>query len=145
MVYKIYLAGGWSFRKEIDEIRKDVLATGFEVCSHWTDRENGKTTSSALSDDAIEDFREISECNFLVAIMTDKKYEYRGCFTEIGYAIGNERRVVIVCDGVETRDGDISTYTHHCMTNVFYWHPSIRRFKTVADALKFLEVARNDE
>lgn len=138
-----------------NDIRKYLLqleefnSRQFEICSTWIDRETGDNTSSAQAQDAYLDIKEVLESDVLVAIMDDPEYAYRGTFSEIGCALGANKPIIIFCPGIVTgvisnNEKDSSkadepskfdktqrvNYSHKCMTNVFYHHPSIRHVKT---------------
>lgn len=141
-MYKIYVAGGWSFRREIDVITKRLGAVpGIEITSHWIGRENGRGDPQHLAECAKGDIDEVTAADAVVAIMTDKEYAYRGTFTEMGCAIGQGKPVLVVCDLVCTEDAAVSppkyTYSHACAWNVFFHHPSVIRVPTV-DAVEAL-------
>ena len=149
---KIYVAGGWKFRTKIQEIM-DLLNEyqEFEVISGWVGRENGDRSPNSLSRDAHFDFSEISQSDVVFVVMTDDKYAYRGSFTEIGYAIGIKRPVIIWCDGAirsQTVVQDVVTeeqesvdveYTHYCMSNVFFHHKEITRVDSLVKGIRELK------
>lgn len=135
----IYLAGGWKFRHNIKKVIPKFEEAGIKVISTWIKRENGVNTPKMLANDALLDIEEVLEADITVAIMDDDSYAYRGTFTEIGCALGQGKRVIIVCPGTATKIGDIEyEYSHYCMTNVFYWHPLVTQVKTVEEAIEKL-------
>lgn len=149
---KIYVAGGWKFREKIKEIMELLDEhSDFKVISGWIARENGDFSPKALANDAYFDFQEIQESDVVFVVMTDPDYSYRGSFTEIGYALGIKRPVIVWCDGkirsqttvtnettgeVEKVDVD---YTHSCMTNVFFHHPEIIQVDSLAKGIQELK------
>ena len=149
---KVYVAGGWKFRAKIKEIMELLNEyQEFEVISGWIDRENGDFSPSALASDAHFDFKEISESDVVFVVMTDPKYAYRGSFTEIGYAIGIKRPVIVWCDGAirkQTVVHDVESdekesvdveYTHYCMTNVFFHHKEIIQVDSLVKGIRELK------
>jgi nucleoside 2-deoxyribosyltransferase len=136
---KIYTAGGWPFRGEISDINNELKSKGLDVISTWIEAETGISTPEDSAKDAVRDVEEIKKCDILLAIMTDEKYAYRGTWFEIGCALALNKKIIIVCPYGETKVSDTKyEYTHYCMTNVFFWHPSITRLKTLNDALSYI-------
>lgn len=130
---QLYVAGGWIHRASLKGVMQSLRNSGFGVTSGWIERENGDYSPKALAEDAKADFEEIRDADVLVAIMDDPTYAYRGSFTEIGYALGLGRHVIIVCP-LERRESEGNwTYSHTCATNVFFWHPNIVQADTIAD------------
>jgi nucleoside 2-deoxyribosyltransferase len=159
---KIYVAGGWKFRNQIKEVMEllDEYKEGgnpvsdhrpFKVISGWITRENGDSSPQALANDAYFDFKEIQESDVVFAIMNDPDYSYRGTFTEIGYAIGIKRTVIVWCNGkirsqstvTNETTGEVEkvevNYTHHCMTNVFFHHPEIIQVDSLVKGIQELK------
>jgi hypothetical protein len=78
-----------------------------------------------------------------LAVLDDDKYAYRGTFTEVGCAFGQNKSVVILCPGTSTKlSDDRYEYSHYCMTNVFFHHPNAihaTKFDQVVEILKELQ------
>jgi nucleoside 2-deoxyribosyltransferase len=103
--------------------------SGFRITSNWPDREHGADTHEAYTFFADADLKEIDECDSVLAIMDDPKYAYRGTFTEIGYALGRKKNVMIVCPCIDPNG------KYFCTTNVFFHATGVSHFDTVEDAI----------
>lgn len=135
----VYVAGGWEFRVRLKLLMDTIQEKGLTVTSKWIERENGVNTPEALASDANFDISEVCASDYVLAILDDTKYAYRGTFTEIGCALGAGKRVIIVCPGEGEKLSDTRyNYSHYCMTNVFYWHPSIVHVTTVEEAINII-------
>ena len=140
----IYLAGGWKFRADIAPIKLQLESKGYNVVSHWMERENGIVTPDDFQHNANMDIKEVIESNILVCIMTDSKYAYRGTFTEIGCALGQNMPIIIVCPGTKTKLSDNKwEFSHYCQYNVFYWHKNIQHSKDIYEAFEFLNLVNH--
>lgn len=138
----IYVAGAWYNRHELKKLM-DRLASehGFRITSTWPGRETGINTPDKLALDAKMDLEEVANADMVLAVMEDPKYAYRGTFTEIGYALGQNKRVFIVCPGTVKQLSDTKCeFSFDCMTNVFYWHPNVIHCATLEEAVSKLVV-----
>jgi nucleoside 2-deoxyribosyltransferase len=137
-MYKIYVAGKWGDRKDIKKNITYLNSLGFEVVSKWVDREHNIHPEDYAQCSKL-DIDEVSECDKLLAIMTDPEYPYRGTNAEIGCALGLKKPVVILCDGVSKKINETQySFSHFCMKNIFYWHPTITHVNNLDDAIKEL-------
>lgn len=134
----IYLAGGFHQLQAIDYIKDQITTQGYKVNSNWTKREVIDQTPENKEYFADCDVNELLQSDYIIAIMTDPKYAYRGTFTEIGLGIGSNKNIIIVCDGNVRREKGEIIYSHYCMTNVFYWHKSIIHVSNITEALEFI-------
>lgn len=142
----VYVAGGWPFRHDVKAVMDRFRDEGFNVVSGWIERENGINTPDALANDAIADIEEITRADVVFAVLTDDKYAYRGSFTEIGCAIGQNKPVIIFCPGTAKQVPDNENryeYSHVCQSNVFYWHPICRHVSTLEDGIDILKNLKN--
>ena len=136
---KIYTASGWPFRQEIAKLNVRLMDKCYDVVSTWIEAETGISTPEDYSVDAMRDVAQVCGCDILLAIMIDPDYTYRGTWTEIGMALALNKRIIIVCPGTAIKESNTKyTFSHHCMTNVFYWHPRIQRVQTFEEALSSL-------
>lgn len=133
---KLYVAGKWGDREEIDRLMDQLETRGHQITHRWTRFEQHDQGSQTLVDNlpysvdhlshaAVFDIRGVQEAEMVLVFMTDPKYAYRGSFTEIGCALGLNKQVFVVCP-------DENAY---CRTNCFFHHPNITCFADVETAL----------
>ncbi|VBB17545.1 hypothetical protein YASMINEVIRUS_7 [Yasminevirus sp. GU-2018] len=137
---KIYVAGAWIHRADAQQKMVKLRELGFFITSNWVTRENGVNNPSDYRECAKLDFDEIDDADTVFAIMTDDQYPFRGAFTEIGYGIGRNKRIIILSDGTCTKQQDNVNvdFSHACMKNVFFFHNSIEHVKTFEDAIRLM-------
>ena len=139
---KIYVAGKWGDLHKIKQISNEMQALGLEITSTWYTRPRRMVDSrAALGREAADDIAEVGQADAVLAILDDRFYAYRGTFAEIGCALGQRKRVVVVCPGSPDGHGvDLDPdYSHYCMTNVFFHHPAIEWVATVNEAACLLK------
>ena len=99
-----------------------------------------------------QDVQGVLNADTILVFMTDPKYPYRGTCTEIGVAMGSNKRIIIICDGIcikrdigpsdktDQRMDDSFEYnfSHFCMQNVFFWDHRIEHVASFGDALCLL-------
>jgi hypothetical protein len=132
--FRLYIAGAWPSRKLIKKIMLRAERLGFEITHDWTSAEGSELSAcrarmTNLSSDyerspearrhfgrcAQVDLDGVKRADAVIACLY-ADYAYRGTFTEIGAALSLQRPVVILGpDRIEAS------------TNVFYWHPDLRR------------------
>ena len=137
---KVYVAGKWSDRKQLQLVMNDLRDLGFDVISGWVEREDRAYTPEALGRCGKLDIDEVSECDVLLAVMNDPEYPYRGTYSEVGCALGLKKKVVVVCNGTSECKEDKYEFSHYCMRNVFYWHPSIVHVSTIDEAIAAMKL-----
>lgn len=136
----IYVAGSWVERNQLKEIMNQFRSSDFDITSDWPDYEQKHCEPYECSLISGLDFQNIKRADVVVAVMTDPEYPYRGTNTEIGYAIGSGKKVIIVCDGKieKSEDSDRYIFSHACMSNVFFWDKTIQHVTCIDDAIKVL-------
>ena len=138
----VYTASGWPFRADIAKINERLnRVLGVKVISTWIENEDGDNSPANCGVDAKRDTDQVAACDVLLAIMNDAQYAYRGTWTEIGFALGTGKRVIVVCPGLGSERANTPTsyaYSHVCQTNVFFWHPAITRVRTLEEAIALL-------
>lgn len=137
----IYVAGAWIHRADVQQKMEELKKLNFTITSNWVTRENGVNNPDDYRECARLDFEEIDNADTVLAIMTDNQYPFRGAFTEIGYGIGRDKRIIILSDGTCTRKPDNINvdFSHACMKNVFFFHHSIEHVASFDDAIKLLK------
>lgn len=134
---KVYIAGEWDFRGTHEHASTLFKKRGLAVVSKWLERETGETTPSEMATRAVKDTEEMNMADVLVAIMLDKQLTFERSFTKIGFFLGQQKPVFIVCDGIVGNIVDTKNpcYSHRCMYNPFFHHFSVKRVDTLDRAI----------
>jgi nucleoside 2-deoxyribosyltransferase len=133
---KIYLAGKWSDKKENKDKMNLLIDDGHTITHDWTNNEITTRNHEELQKYAILDINGVMNADVLIAVMDDPEYAYRGTFTEIGAALGNNKPVIIISKCLNEMD-----IHHYASTNCFYHHSLIKYvscFENVFELLKIL-------
>ena len=93
------MAGAWTDRKHLQEVMDELRSKNINVTSNWPSREDTLDIPTVYRDCSRFDIEEIKSADYVLAFMTLKDYAYRGTFTEIGCAIGANKKIIVVCDG----------------------------------------------
>ena len=109
---KVYVAGKWTDKDRIHGYMEQLKSMGMQITHDWTVFESNSNNSKA--DMAEHDINGVINADWVVFIMDDPSYPYRGSFTELGAALALHKKVFIL--GPMT--GDYSG-------NVFFHHPEI--------------------
>jgi len=118
----VYVAGAWKHRKDMHQIMQNLNSLGYRITRWWaSDDENELRYPKDYMRCSALGLQGIELADTVIAFLTDPEYEYKGTFTEIGYGLGMDKRIIIVCDGIcEKTDHDAITFSHTCMNNVFF-------------------------
>ena len=125
MAKTFYLIGKFATRENIAERIKDVEKFGLKVTHNWTLKEN---YSQPKSEQVYQDIEGVKRADFVIAVINNPTYAYRGSFSEIGAAIATGKTVYLITDNCEK--GSVN----HC----FLSHKNIVRFSTWEGFLQFL-------
>jgi nucleoside 2-deoxyribosyltransferase len=132
---RVYVAGCFFHKERFQDIATALRLLGCTVVSGWMDR--GRPDPTQRQAFADKDLEELASADMLVAVMDEKEYDYRGTFTEIGFALGQGKSVIIVCPTrlvpSDMWDEDLD---HYCQNNVFFSSTGIagiEHVKTVVD------------
>jgi nucleoside 2-deoxyribosyltransferase len=137
----IFVSGSFSQKDELRQKMIDLETAGYVVTSFWPDRSKMLQIPCNYEQIARITFDEINHADTLLIFLTDpdKTYAYRGTFTELGYGLGTNRRVIIICEGTCDEDNDKNIiYSHQYMNNIFFWDFRIEHVSSFDDALKLL-------
>jgi nucleoside 2-deoxyribosyltransferase len=130
---KVYLASKWGDRAIISDYIKELQSNGIDISFDWTCNEIHECKNhEEMAFYAEKDIQGVLDADIVVALILDPTYAYRGTFTEIGCAIGSNKKVCIVCP---LDNADIHS-------NVFYWHKSIQHFTSWEAFLLFLNIQK---
>ena len=145
--YKFYLAGKWADRVELNERIHELEQDGYVNTHNWTqcetpeDNEHKQKTKRIAKHPghcADWDVHAVRDCDFMVAVMDDAKYAYRGTFTEIGVALGLRKPLCIVCPF------DLMKRKEYCLTNPFFYHPTAKHFASWKEFREWLAIGKLD-
>jgi nucleoside 2-deoxyribosyltransferase len=134
----IFVSGSFNQREYLKEKMMQLEEMGFNVTSLWPNRSVNSDNPDNYRIAAEKAFDEINQADTLLVFMNDYdiNYGYRGTFTEIGYGIGAGKRIILICDGRYT---DETKFSHYCMSNIFFWHPTIEHVSTYENAVELLK------
>ena len=122
---KIYLASRFRNQAILRAVRARLRELGHTVTARWLDGHDVGEYRKLAADWAEEDLADIRACDLLIAYTHDCQKTRGGMNFEMGYAIGQEKRVWLVGDPV-------------C---VFHFHPMVicRDFPTWNECFTLLQ------
>lgn len=95
---KIYVAGKFTDPEKARSVMEQLRAVGHTITYDWTKCNKGQDPEY-LKICADADLNGVRQADAVVALFLDPEYAYRGTFTEVGYALGREIRVIAVSQG----------------------------------------------
>lgn len=121
---RLYVAGKYGRRAELQLVAERLRGIGVEVTSRWLEGSSGVGVHDHAPpmDCALEDLQDIDRSDGLLLFteLPDAGYMTGGRHFEAGYAYGRGLRLWLVGPA----------------ENVFYHRPDVQRFKTVDDWLE---------
>src|SRR5437868_3625192 len=93
---KLYIAGKFSEKSLIKEAMISAINDGHTITHDWTLVESEQDDRERLSSSSVRDIKAVQDCECLLIMFTDVKYAYRGTFTELGCALGLNKKVIII-------------------------------------------------
>lgn len=126
---KIFVSGKFDDKLFIKNKINELQDLGYEITFDWTSFEDNTVNKSIATLAAINDIDGVKNCDVHIIIISDKDYIYRGTFTELGCSLGLNKKILIWCPFEDA----------FCMSNPFYYHPSIRHFNDWNLCLEFLK------
>ncbi len=125
---KLYVAGKWNDKEFINTQIEYLESLGYTITHNWTKVETSdKHTKDELAGYAKGDVDGVMQADFLLTIITDVEYPYRGCCTELGVALGNYKKVFVL-----NLTGTPITGYH---SNIFAEHKLVSHFTTMQSLL----------
>ena len=116
----VYVAGKWSAKRSMRVYMNDIQTYGHHIVHDWTRVETQSSpTTQKLQKDAIADINGVKKSDVLIAVFTDETYSYRGTFTEIGCALGQNKPVIIFCPYPQYTNSMNVCFAHHPLVQVF--------------------------
>jgi len=101
----VYVGAKYCERARAKRLMKLLEAQGHRITCDWTGHTKGDAESLALY--ATEDVKGVQRCNVAIFIM-ERPHKYKGCFVEMGIALGKGRKVIIIGHA-----GDSCLFTNH--------------------------------
>jgi hypothetical protein len=139
----VYITSSWVGRDSLIDYVKILTKNNFNVRSSWIKRESGNDRPEILSKDGYYDLKELEESQVLLAFMISPNFAYRRIFCQIGYALGQNKKIIIICPGKLKRETyNKCKYDFYCMRQPFFWHPNIIKVMNFEEALDILETFR---
>ena len=128
---KVYVTGKWADHDFLSEVI-ETLETNYniQITYNWTVG-RGDHTRDELCQLNVSG---VKECDLLLVVITDEHYEYRGTFTEIGVALGANKKIIMV-----------NPFKHsYCSEHFFYNHPQINHVNSFDNLHNELEKLMDD-
>lgn len=120
-----YLAGKWSDKENIIRKINQLTDLGLKCSHNWTQNESKTRDDTDLGHFAQLDINGVKNSDYYIAYMNDSEYQYRGTYTELGCALGLNKKTFIVYEyPLNQKDGSRSNANRNC----FFYHPDIQRF-----------------
>ncbi len=125
---KLYVAGKWNDKVFIGKQIEQLESLGYIITHNWTKIEtNGVHTEEEIAGYAKGDVDGVIQADFLLTIITDIEYPYRGSCTELGVALGNNKKVFVL----NLTDKPITGYH----SNIFAKHKLVSHFTDMQSLL----------
>ncbi len=131
---KVYVAGKFADKAKLRKYMDELEKLGHSITYDWTsykgkptedDLFGGSEQDENMEESAVFDIQGVIDCDVLVCIFEDPKYEYRGTFTELGCALGLGKKIITMCPEP----------TASCRENCFFHHPSIIKVNYWSDVI----------
>jgi hypothetical protein len=116
---QVYVGAKYCERAAAKRLMRALEAQGHRITVDWT--QHTKVDKASLALYAKEDVRGVQRCNVAIFIM-ERRHKYKGCWVEIGVALGKGRKVIII--------------GHAGDSCVFVDHPNIRVISGMDNFLK---------
>jgi len=127
-----YLAGGYHRKQQLEQNICDLENLGYKCTWDWTQTEEHSQDYDVMAHYAALDLDGVCCADFVVAVIDDKDYSYRGTFTEIGCALGQKKPVYLYCPH--------NPKEVYARSNVFYCHPGINHYDDWKTLLKHVQL-----
>ena len=128
MSIAVYIAGPWVERPVARSVREKCKAAGLEVTSRWLDFSGDSHDPQVFLEEALNDYDDVRRADVLLLLNLQKRgEETSGKAVETGMALAWGKTVYMVGS----------------WSNIFHFHPRVKRFELVEDAIK--EIVNNHE
>jgi len=123
---RVYLGGKFDERVQIRGYMTELEKLNFVITHDWATYESKSEHPQA--DMAAKDVEGVKSADAVVLLMLDPEYAYRGTFSELGVALGTNKRIYIVCPDPKAK----------CRSNVFFHHPQVHVLASWEDVPRVL-------
>ena len=124
----VYICGPWAERPVARSVREKCRAAGLEVTSRWLDFLGDSHDPKILLEEALNDCDDVRRADVLLLLNLQKRgEETSGKAVETGMALEQGKTVFMV----------------GAPSNVFHYHPRVRRFELVEDAIEAIRKWKN--
>ena len=155
---RIYVAGSSVDRVPVRVVQRTLIEHGFVITHDWTSCEAVDPAGPETPEErgarwaryGEHDLKGVMDAEYVVLVFTDPDYAYRGTCTELGIALGSNKKIIalhVTTDSVFVgggggggggQSGDSKAY----LRNPFMWIPQVRHFycttKTLEDTVQTL-------
>ncbi len=133
---RVYVAGAWPQRQRIRKVIEELTQKGWTVTHDWT-KETKTMPVTEKGSCALLDLQGVRDADVLLGVMFKPDYSYRGTWTEIGAALALGHPVILYTPWENSVAPDQWAATP--ASNVFFYHPEVRRYTTWSAVLHALE------
>ena len=114
----LYVAGKWADKHIIKTYMNFFTKEGHVITHDWTVvEEEDKRTREDLAKYAELDVQGVKKADYLIILITDPEYAYRGTSCELGVALACQKPVIIV---------NLTNGTPDFFKSIFPFHKSVR-------------------
>jgi hypothetical protein len=137
----VYVAGKYSDKEYIQYNQALIRENGLTISYDWTSRmKDGPRFSEDLGMDAKLDIEGVLNADWSIFLFTDKDYEYRGSFCELGVSItrdlqNDKRHTIIISPSGEVKAASCC----------FFYHPNIIHVNDIDEAIAIIKMEQLDE
>lgn len=129
---KLYVAGKFADGSYVNKHIEKLEALGYTITHNWTKVEDSKEhTTDELAKYAAADIDGVVAADYLIVIITDPTYPYRGSCSELGAALALKKKVFVLYDLPKESTGYYS--------NIFAKHALVSKFSSMSDLIAALE------
>lgn len=119
---KFYIASRIKKANQVEKITQKLKSLGHSITFDWTKQPNLRPYDKNLKQSATiskQSLSAIKSCDFFV-LLTDQAGT--GMHTELGIALAENKKIFVV--------------GKHLNTNIFFFHPNVKRLNSITDLLK---------
>lgn len=125
MINRVYVAGRFEEKELVRQVQESLRKLNYIIQLDWTWHE--RSDHGFPSQYAIEDILGASTADIYVGIFL-RSHSYKGALVEMGAALGNGKKVIIVGHAIDT-----------C---IFVGHPLAAQFETIDSMLDYMREIR---
>lgn len=131
---KIYFSGGFNYKGKANLMIKHLKKLGHEITFDWSVEPFLDKNVEHFSIGSEKVYQAIKECDILICVFFDNKERQRGIFTEIGIAIGMNKKVLVLND---KHTDNLTWISSDRIETTTYYHfkPYVKIFKMWNDII----------